>query len=172
MHCLILVLDIIGVSQGVWIYAINNYLSRSLQSFYSTQESAIEEIVMSIKSNVDIMLSERSQWHAFEKRMINIDKRYGKIAEALTSGSEPTFVMEPPTAGRASVFETSIQMEESQAVNEGETRVRAQQGKVHGIMDSMGSTIECSLRAEEEFDVKYNTNDYLGRCWRACVSRT
>jgi hypothetical protein len=93
--------------------------------------------------------------------MINVAKRYGKIA--LTSGSEPTFVMKPPTAGRASVFETSIQIEEAKLVMKEKREYELNKIKFTGvIMDSMGSTIECSLRAEEEFDVKYNTNDYLG----------
>jgi hypothetical protein len=106
-------------------------------------------------------LEERTQWTVFEKKMINLAKGYGKVADALYDEEEPEFVVVAGTAAKGT-FEQLVDVEKAKITLKEEADYKYDKRKFTGLLVGLlGSTMEAALRAEESFEAWYHDDNYL-----------
>ena len=67
----------------------------------------------------------REEWPSYERGMLNLAKRYGRVCEMMMKNEEPKFEVQEHTSSRASSAENALWLEESKLVLKEKKRVRA-----------------------------------------------
>jgi hypothetical protein len=106
-------------------------------------------------------LTERSQWSTHHKRMVNVAKKYGKVAQTLVEEKEPTFEVLPGTASKGS-FEQLLEVEKAKLVLKEEADFKENKIRFTSlIIDCLGTSMEAAIRSEEFFVEWYQENNFL-----------
>jgi hypothetical protein len=112
------------------------------------------------------ILQERQDWPGYERKMVNLAKRYGRVSEALVKMAEPKFEIKSSST-RASSVDGGIELEEAKTVIKERSEYQTNKIEFTGIiMESLSPVMEASIRSEAHFESWYNDNDYLS-IWKA-----
>jgi hypothetical protein len=106
-------------------------------------------------------LQERNEWAGYERKMLNVAKKYGKVCEALINEVEPDFSIKE-TTGQLGSFKLQMEVEEAKLMLKDKRDYETNKVSFTGIlMCSLGESIEAAIRAEGLFSDWYQKNDYL-----------